>query len=486
MSNSNFIDSDGHLVKTSSMVDEHQIIKIVEKTPTIQNIGKIVSGDVNSNILTFEINRYYDGVDLYTKNIKFIVKNELGTFTEDAVNLQYNNELIRFSWILSDYVTQKSGNVTAAIIFLGTESNHNYALKTIPFSVKIESSLEFLNADEPTYKDWFADIEARIYELEHNSSSSEQTWHSHENKNVLDKLDASEDEKLLYNGKALAFVDGNTDIRPSIGWFEIINKECSTIPNSAPIRNSHFRGQDLTALGIEEIIRRIHNNFEDLFIGDYFDCTIDTKYGTEVVRNVIAGFDLYYMVGSEMIKIHHLVIIPKNCFTKKASMQGSNVAAGGYWGSVMNAITLINYASALQTALNSHIITHKHLITSAISETYKSMSGADMIGCATKHEWYDLDLMLLSEAQVYGTNNFSSSAYDGCIDHFQFPIFQLNPSFKICKLGGTDDATEDERTAYWLKNVSYKMGYAYVTLAGAAGTNNATANIGIRPFYLIG
>ena len=169
MDNTTFIDSEGHIIKTSNMVDEHQIIKITEKTPVLQNIGKIVMGDVNSNILTFEMNRYYDGVDLYTKNIKFIVKNELGIFTEDAVNLQYNNELIRFSWILSDSVTYKSGNIDAAIIFMGTESQRNYALKTIPFTIRIDTSLDFLN-QEPPYKDWFIDIENRIFNLENNKT----------------------------------------------------------------------------------------------------------------------------------------------------------------------------------------------------------------------------------------------------------------------------------------------------------------------------
>ena len=48
MSNTNFIDSDGHIVKKSNMVDEHQIIKITEKFPEPKNIGKIVCGDVNS------------------------------------------------------------------------------------------------------------------------------------------------------------------------------------------------------------------------------------------------------------------------------------------------------------------------------------------------------------------------------------------------------------------------------------------------------
>lgn len=166
MGNTNFLDLEGHIIK-SSMIDEHQIIKITEKTPELKNIGKIVMGDTYSNILTFEINRYYDNVDLLTKNIKFIVKNELGTFTEDSVNIQYNDELLRFSWILSDSVTYKSGNVNAAIIFLGTESDKNYALKTIPFIIKIDNSLDFLDI-EPPNKNWFTDIENRISYLENN------------------------------------------------------------------------------------------------------------------------------------------------------------------------------------------------------------------------------------------------------------------------------------------------------------------------------
>ncbi|MBD5534509.1 MAG: hypothetical protein HDQ99_02390 [Lachnospiraceae bacterium] len=172
MDNTNFIDSQGRIIKTSSMKDEHQIIKIDEKTPVLQNIGKIVCGDINSNILTFEINRYYDGVDLYTKNIKVIVKNEIGTFTEDTVNLQYNDELLRFSWILSDSVTYKSGTVTAAIIFIGTESGSNYALKTVPFTIKIDNSLDFLDI-KPEGKNWFVDIEARLFELENRENRIE-------------------------------------------------------------------------------------------------------------------------------------------------------------------------------------------------------------------------------------------------------------------------------------------------------------------------
>ena len=90
----------------TTMVDEHQHIVISDKLAQVGNIGVIVSGETNSNILTFEIDRYYDGVDLYTKNIRFIVKNSNGVFTEDIADKQEDGDILNFTWFLSYAVTQ--------------------------------------------------------------------------------------------------------------------------------------------------------------------------------------------------------------------------------------------------------------------------------------------------------------------------------------------------------------------------------------------
>lgn len=172
MADNIFIDSDGHIIRTSPMVDEHQIIKITEKTPSLQNVGKIVMGDTNSNILTFEMNRYYDGVDLYTKDIRFIVSNSNGVFLEKAVNLQYNDTLIRFSWVLSYAVTYKSGTVNAAIEIFGTENGLNYSLKTTPFTLKIENSLDATDITVEPPTNWFVDFETRLQALEESIDTS--------------------------------------------------------------------------------------------------------------------------------------------------------------------------------------------------------------------------------------------------------------------------------------------------------------------------
>lgn len=204
MDNTSFIDLEDHIIK-SSMIDEHQLVKISEKNPEIKNIGKIVCGDTNSNIITFEINRYYDNVDLLTKTIKVIVKNDLGTFTEDTCNIQYNDVNLRFSWILSESVTYKSGKIQAAICFIGKENGKNYSLKTLPFSITIENSIDFSENDLP-YKNWYIDIENEFFELKDiilNSNNPDTTFHIHENRDILDKLGLSDDGNLLYDGKEI-------------------------------------------------------------------------------------------------------------------------------------------------------------------------------------------------------------------------------------------------------------------------------------------
>lgn len=167
-----FMDGEGK-IKRSSMHDEHSIVSIVEKKPNVANIGKIVSGDTNSNIITFEMARYYDGEDVYNKNVRFIIKNNLGIYTEEAVNLQYNDTKIRFSWILT-YSDTHNGSTTVAIEFYGeNESKLPYSLKTTPFTFSPESSLDATDMIVDKPENWFVTIENRLSALENNISVDE-------------------------------------------------------------------------------------------------------------------------------------------------------------------------------------------------------------------------------------------------------------------------------------------------------------------------
>ena len=162
-----FMDSEGHVIR-NSMIDEHSMIKITEKVPDAKNIGKIICGETNSNILTFEMNRYYDNVDLITKNIKFIIKTPLSTFDDYASNVQHNTNTLRFSWVVPYSATQKAGNISVAIEFFDS----NYSMRIMPFPIKIEESISSTDIQTEIQTNWYIDIESRLIALENKTVSS--------------------------------------------------------------------------------------------------------------------------------------------------------------------------------------------------------------------------------------------------------------------------------------------------------------------------
>ncbi len=128
----------------NSMVDDDEEIVITGRDVAIKNIGTIVKGDSNSQILTFRINRYYEGVDLSTKNINFIYSlfGQKTTNSETAVNVKIEDNSIVFCWLLSSNVTVSDGTIKALIQFSGEdELNKTYILKTKTFQFKIENSI---------------------------------------------------------------------------------------------------------------------------------------------------------------------------------------------------------------------------------------------------------------------------------------------------------------------------------------------------------
>lgn len=79
------------------MLDEHSTATIVEKTVNVSDIGEFVVGEMNSSVITFKMNRYYDGVDLSQKDILIMYKNTNGVYKDKAVNIQYSTDGLKFS-----------------------------------------------------------------------------------------------------------------------------------------------------------------------------------------------------------------------------------------------------------------------------------------------------------------------------------------------------------------------------------------------------
>lgn len=233
----------------------------------------------------------------------------------------------------------------------------------------------------------------------------------------------------------------------------------NVLADGAAAHNCIYRGKNLgTSVTAEQYAAISSGKFTNLYIGDYW-----------VIKGVtyrIAAFDYYYNCGDTNFTKHHAVIVPDTSLYK-AQMNTSNVTTGGYTGSAMYKSNLAQAKTTIKAAFGSaHVLTKRELLTNAVNGNTPS-------GWA----WFDSDVELMNEVQVYGSvawgahdgNGYNVASGDG-----QFPLFM----FDRTKLHNRED--------YWLRDVSSATYFSYVTDHGLASSNAASNSRGVRPAFCIG
>lgn len=233
----------------------------------------------------------------------------------------------------------------------------------------------------------------------------------------------------------------------------------NVLADGAAAHNCIYRGKNLgTSVTAEQYAAISSGKFTDLYIGDYW-----------VIKGVtyrIAAFDYYYNCGDTNFTKHHVVIVPDTSLYK-AQMNTSNVTTGGYTGSAMYKSNLAQAKTTIKAAFGSaHVLTKRELLTNAVNGNTPS-------GWA----WFDSDVELMNEVQVYGFvawgahdgNGYNVASGDG-----QFPLFM----FDRTKLHNRED--------YWLRDVASAPGFSHVSADGLADYYNASASYGVRPAFCIG
>ena len=233
----------------------------------------------------------------------------------------------------------------------------------------------------------------------------------------------------------------------------------NVLADGAAAHNCIYRGKNLgTSVTAEQYAAISSGKFTDLYIGDYW-----------VISGVtyrIAAFDYYYNCGDTNFTKHHVVIVPDTSLYK-AQMNTSNVTTGGYTGSAMYKSNLAQAKTTVKAAFGSaHVLIKRELLTNAVN-------GSAPSGWA----WFDSDVELMNEVQVYGSvawgahdgNGYNVASGDG-----QFPLFM----FDRTKLHNRED--------YWLRDVASAAAFAPVGNNGAARDYLASASLGVRPTFCIG
>ena len=233
----------------------------------------------------------------------------------------------------------------------------------------------------------------------------------------------------------------------------------NVLADGAAAHNCIYRGKNLgTSVTAEQYAAISSGKFTDLYIGDYW-----------VINGVIyriAAFDYYYNCGDTNFTKHHVVLVPDTSLYK-AQMNTSNVTTGGYTGSAMYKSNLAQAKTTIKAAFGSaHVLTKRELLVNAVNGNTPS-------GWA----WFDSDVELMNEVQVYGSvawgahdgNGYNVASGDG-----QFPLFM----FDRTKLHNRED--------YWLRDVSSAASFSAVAGDGSASSGGASASLGVRPAFCIG
>lgn len=240
------------------------------------------------------------------------------------------------------------------------------------------------------------------------------------------------------------------------------------LSSGAGAHNSIYRGKNLgTSVTAAQWTAIADGSFTDLYIGDYW--VIDS------VNWRIAAFDYYLNSGDTSCTTHHVVIVPDtrlyNAQMHNTSSGGyedgaANTTAGGYVGSDMYKSNLQQAKTTIKTAFGSaHVLVKREHLTNAVNGNAPSGWG-----------WFDSDIELMNEVQVYGTVAWGAhdgNGYNVALGDSQFPLFALDRT----KLHNQED--------YWLRDVSSAVDFAYVSNGGFANSNGASFSFGVRPAFAI-
>jgi len=130
--------------KIYDMIDEHLVIPVNDRVIIMPTDYKIVVARDNvSQLLTFEINRYYDGVDLFNKACSIKYKNAIEkTGKAIAVNVSFTDDKLTIGWLLDKNVAIRAGVVTFLLEFIGyNEHDQLYRWQTVPSQFEVEEGL---------------------------------------------------------------------------------------------------------------------------------------------------------------------------------------------------------------------------------------------------------------------------------------------------------------------------------------------------------
>lgn len=314
----------------------------------------------------------------------------------------------------------------------------------------------------------------------------EQISEMQETINTIQQKDTTQDGQIksleeLMGDTSLAGIDDET-VTGIIKSFYGFMKH---IEDNAAAHNGIYVNEDITDMWNDGTFSKNVQNgtFKDIFPGMYITKSF-TASGLEtgVTEDFVVGdLDYHMHHGDTETTAHHALMLMKNGSSVTHKMNSSNVTTGGYVGSAMWTSIIPKYAAGIQSAFgSSHVLSHRELLTNAISTSGTSMAGAGFTGYSSGWAWYDVIFNIMNNAMRFGVTATSSSFYDTGDCTKQLALFQLDSASKIAHLGKGGARHWD-----WLRDVASATHFAICGADGRSDCYTASGTVALRGYFLL-
>lgn len=147
---------------TPSDYVDTMVFEVVSATKKIRPLSgqTLVAGEKNSQYVRFELDRFWDGIDISAKNFS-ITYSLAGKYygTSEAVSAEVSTDRLRFGWI----VPAEACCIAGTLMFVLVIKSDGYTLKTQIAETPVVKSLdEDSVVPEPTREAWYKEFQARV------------------------------------------------------------------------------------------------------------------------------------------------------------------------------------------------------------------------------------------------------------------------------------------------------------------------------------
>ena len=246
-----------------------------------------ITQEENSQYIPFQMPRYYDGYDLTRAVISIHYETKSGRHGADKpINVTYNNEKIRFGWLIDAGATVDTGKLKFEIHAYGTVSSSNGTTKSYVWKTKCNENLNVLqslcdcedvvnNIDDTWVQELVTDVAKKVAEEIKNVAIGEQVKAAEDAADRAENAAASAEKSA--NNAAYSATQAVNTILADYATTKYVDDAIEAVDVSEQLKSyvttEHLESNYYTKENTEQ---RISTILEDYATKDYVDQAIES------------------------------------------------------------------------------------------------------------------------------------------------------------------------------------------------------------------